>query len=93
MSSQNQKNDVFTKILLVGDVGVGKSSIFCQYRRVDFTPEHLNTQGFDLGRRNVVLGEKTFGLVLWDASGSEQFRPFVQSELRVLFAFRSPDVV
>ena len=75
-----QKDDEKTKIIeakivLLGDVNVGKTSIASRYCKNSFNDHHINTIGGAYQQQKVVLGNGAMvKLHIWDTSGQERFR-------------------
>ena len=75
-----QKDDEKTKIIeakivLLGDVSVGKTSIASRYCKNSFNDHHINTIGGAYQQQKVVLGNGAMvKLHIWDTSGQERFR-------------------
>ena len=63
------------KIVLLGDVSVGKTSIASRYCKNSFNEHHINTIGGAYQQQKVVLSNGTMiKLHIWDTSGQERFR-------------------
>ena len=63
------------KIVLLGDVSVGKTSIASRYCKNSFNEHHINTIGGAYQQQKVVLGNGSMvKLHIWDTSGQERFR-------------------
>ena len=63
------------KIVLLGDVSVGKTSIASRYCKNSFNDHHINTIGGAYQQQKVVLGNGAMiKLHIWDTSGQERFR-------------------
>ena len=66
---------VEAKIVLLGDVSVGKTSIASRYCKNSFNDHHINTIGGAYQQQKVVLGNGSMvKLHIWDTSGQERFR-------------------
>ena len=63
------------KIVLLGDVSVGKTSIASRYCKNSFNDHHINTIGGAYQQQKVVLNNGAMvKLHIWDTSGQERFR-------------------
>ena len=63
------------KIVLLGDVNVGKTSIASRYCKNSFNEHHINTIGGAYQQQKVVLDNGAMiKLHIWDTSGQERFR-------------------
>lgn len=62
------------KVLVIGDYGVGKTSIIRRYTEGYFTPNYKLTIGVDFALKNITHtdGQK-ISLQLWDIAGHERF--------------------
>ena len=75
-----QKDDEKTKIIeakivYLGDVSVGKTSIASRYCKNSFNEHHINTIGGAYQQQKVVLNNGAMiKLHIWDTSGQERFR-------------------
>ena len=75
--------DVFVfKVLLVGDAGVGKSSILRCCIDAKFDPNYSPTIGVEFGIRNLQFGCATAKLQIWDMAGQERFRSITPAYYR-----------
>jgi small GTP-binding protein len=60
------------KILLLGDKGVGKTSIIRRYVKNEFTHRYKATIGVDFCEKHIDLGNMVVGMQLWDIAGEEK---------------------
>lgn len=74
--------DYLFKILLVGDSGVGKSSILLRYTDNEYKPEYISTIGVDFKIKTIVDCGQTIKLQLWDTAGQERFQTITSSYYR-----------
>ena len=74
--------DHIFKILLIGDAGVGKSSILLRYTDDSFEEHMASTIGVDFKVKTVCIGGKTLKLTIWDTAGQERFRTLTSSYYR-----------
>ena len=75
-SKDDEKTKILeTKIVLLGDVSVGKTSIASRYCKNSFNDHHINTIGGAYQQQKVVLPNGSMvKLHIWDTSGQERFR-------------------
>jgi small GTP-binding protein len=59
----------FYKILIVGDSGVGKSSVLSRFATEAFDENISNTVGIDYKTKDIVVNNKTIKLRIWDSAG------------------------
>ncbi|XP_010243197.1 PREDICTED: ras-related protein RABC2a isoform X1 [Nelumbo nucifera] len=80
-SSSGNNYDYSFKILLIGDSGVGKSSLL-----VSFISNHVNdlspTIGVDFKIKMLTIDGKRLKLTIWDTAGQEKFRTLTSSYYR-----------
>jgi len=74
--------DHIFKVLLIGDAGVGKSSLLLRFTDDSFEEHMASTIGVDFKVKTVTIGGKTAKLTLWDTAGQERFRTLTSSYYR-----------
>lgn len=74
--------DHLIKILLIGDSGVGKSSIMNRYCNGTFDLGMYQTIGVDFMIKEVIIDNKICKIQIWDTSGQERFRTITSSYYR-----------
>ena len=62
------------KVIMVGDSGVGKTSLLDRFIRGEYSEQYKATIGSDFLTKEMKIGEKTITLQLWDTAGQERFR-------------------
>uniref|UniRef100_A0A2P2NFZ5 Ras-related protein RABC2a n=1 Tax=Rhizophora mucronata TaxID=61149 RepID=A0A2P2NFZ5_RHIMU len=80
-SGQNSGYDLSFKIPLIGDAGVGKSSLLVSFisgSMDDLAP----TIGVDFKIKHLSVGGKRLKLTIWDTAGQERFRTLTSSYYR-----------
>ena len=71
-------NYVF-KTIIIGDNGVGKSSILNAYINDKFSTHYSGTIGVDFEIKIEEIEDKIVKLHIWDTAGSEKFRSIIRS--------------
>lgn len=74
--------DHLFKILLIGDTGVGKSSILFRFTDDSFDEHMQSTIGVDFKVKHVDALNKRLKLTIWDTAGQERFRTLTSSYYR-----------
>ncbi len=74
--------DCVIKLLLIGDSGVGKTSILLRFADDSFTLDHIPTLGIDFKIKTVEIEGKVCKMQIWDTAGQERFRTIASSYYR-----------
>ena len=74
--------DFFLKTLLIGDSGVGKSSILLRFTSCEYNEDQLSTVGVDFKVKYMTVSGKKVKLFIWDTAGQERFRTLTSSYYR-----------
>eukprot|EP00301_Raphidiophrys_heterophryoidea_P027846 c9850_g1_i1.p1 GENE.c9850_g1_i1~~c9850_g1_i1.p1 ORF type:complete len:205 (-),score=51.91 c9850_g1_i1:349-963(-) len=61
-------------LVLIGDSGVGKSSLLNQFSENTFTDNYIMTSGIDLKVHSLEIDGRSVRLQIWDTAGQERFR-------------------
>ncbi|KAK2424915.1 ras-related protein RABE1c [Trifolium repens] len=80
--SATEDYDYLMKILLIGDSGVGKSSLLLRFSGGSFTTSFISTIGIDFKVRTIELDGKQIKLQIWDTAGQEKFRTITTAYYR-----------
>ena len=76
------KFDLSFKIIVIGDSGVGKSSLTTQATKNLFEDSYNATIGFEFFSFNIKLFGKTVKLQIWDTCGEELYRSLITNFYR-----------
>jgi small GTP-binding protein len=74
-------NDSY-KVILIGDSGVGKSSIVYRFTENIFVDSYITTIGVDFKIKTLVYNGEQIRLKLWDTAGQERFRTITNTYYR-----------
>ena len=69
----NLEYDHLFKVMLVGDYGVGKTSLMRRFIDDVFVEPNTNTIGADFMFRTVIASDKTIKMQIWDIAGQDRF--------------------
>ena len=75
----NQEYDYLFKVLLIGNSGVGKSSLLLRFTDGEFTDNFMPTIGVDFKVKTVTLDSKQTKLQIWDTAGQDRFSTITSS--------------
>jgi len=69
----SSKKQLF-KVIIIGDSGVGKTSLLNQYVNQRFTQQYRATVGADFMAKEVMIDDRMVTLQIWDTAGQERFQ-------------------
>ena len=70
------------KICMLGAPAVGKTSLTTRFVEGRFSEDYVTTVGVKVDRKDVVLGEETSRLIVWDINGEDRFHHVQASYLK-----------
>ncbi|KAJ1835640.1 Ras- protein Rab-14, partial [Coemansia sp. RSA 2703] len=70
------------KLIIIGDMGCGKSSLLRQFTEEAFSEKTNHTIGVEFGTRVVDVDGEKVKLQAWDTAGQERFRSVTRSYYR-----------
>jgi Ras-related protein Rab-7A len=62
------------KVIILGDSGVGKTSLMNQYVSKRFSSQYKATIGADFLTKELAVGDRLVTLQIWDTAGQERFQ-------------------
>ncbi|KAG5866699.1 hypothetical protein JTB14_018606 [Gonioctena quinquepunctata] len=74
--------DHLFKLLIIGDSGVGKSSLLLRFSDNTFTGSYITTIGVDFKIKTVNVNGQKVKLQIWDTAGQERFRTITSTYYR-----------
>merc|ERR1719240_1573290 len=78
----NSEYDYLFKLLLVGDSGVGKSTLLQRLIDDDYSGSFVATIGVDLMIKSLEVDGRSVKLQIWDTAGQERFRTITRQFYR-----------
>ena len=81
MKDEN-KYSAHIKILVLGESGVGKTSLLLRYCEDDYSNNHLPTIGVDFKIKSISIKDKKYKLQIWDTAGQERFQKITKTYYR-----------
>jgi len=91
MSSTRKKNAVVLKVGMVGDAGIGKTSLMVRYIENSFDEDYIQTLGVNFMEKTVSVRKTEITFSIWDLGGQREFvnmLPLVCNEAAaILFMF------
>ena len=79
MPSDYVKYDYNFKVIVIGDSGVGKTSITYRATKREFLEKNAPTLGFEYFPFVIKYNEKVIKLEIWDTCGQESYRSLIKS--------------
>mmetsp|Transcript_13323 Transcript_13323/g.17462 ORF Transcript_13323/g.17462 Transcript_13323/m.17462 type:complete len:225 (-) Transcript_13323:134-808(-) len=74
--------DHLFKLLMIGDAGVGKSSMLLRFTDDSFDDHIQSTIGVDFKVKHMEVNDKRVKMTVWDTAGQERFRTLTSSYYR-----------
>ena len=68
-----ESRKAFTKLILLGDVNVGKTTLINKFAKDDGSGAANATVGVDFVKKEMRIGNKDVTIQLWDTAGQEKF--------------------
>lgn len=84
------------KLLLIGDSGVGKTSLLMRYTDDKFSGTFISTIGIDFRMKKIRINDTTIKLQIWDTAGQERFKTITSAYYRgahaMIYVFDLSDI-
>jgi len=68
------RKKILLKVIILGDSGVGKTSLMNQYVNKKFSKQYKATIGADFLTKEVMIDDKLVTMQIWDTAGQERFQ-------------------
>ena len=66
------KKDKKLKLMTLGDINVGKTSIARRFVEGDFTSDYIQTVGIDFFEKTLEIDGKSVKVQIWDTAGQDR---------------------
>ena len=80
--TETQNDELKFKLIVVGDINTGKSSILNRFTKNVFEEHYQSTIGLDFISKNYTIHNQEVRLVLYDTAGQEKFRSLIPMYIR-----------
>lgn len=67
---------------MIGDGGVGKTSLISKYVNNQFSETYVSTIGIDFKEKIVTVNKRKIKLQIWDTAGQERFHTITKAYYR-----------
>uniref|UniRef100_A0AAZ3S3C1 RAB7a, member RAS oncogene family n=1 Tax=Oncorhynchus tshawytscha TaxID=74940 RepID=A0AAZ3S3C1_ONCTS len=72
--TMTSRKKVLLKVIILGDSGVGKTSLMNQYVNKKFSNQYKATIGADFLTKEVMVDDRLVTMQIWDTAGQERFQ-------------------
>ncbi|KAK3096120.1 hypothetical protein FSP39_023427 [Pinctada imbricata] len=79
---EEDTHDYLTKVVLVGDSGVGKTNLLSRFTRNYFSLETRTTIGVEFATRSLHIDGKEIKAQIWDTAGQDRFMSITKAYYR-----------
>ena len=73
MSESDERKDFVFKLTVIGDGGVGKTSLIKKYTKGSFKKEYIKTLGAQFSKYDEKIENSAVKLFFWDIAGQKEF--------------------
>ena len=74
-----KKNKHSLKMIIIGDSGVGKTSLVHKFCKNQFKIDYSTTIGIEFESKDIKVNQKDVQLQIWDTAGQERFKSLIKS--------------
>ena len=76
---QDSEPENIIKLLVLGDLSVGKSSFIYRFIEDKFSTDELVTTGLDLKTADLIIDSQKIRVQLWDSAGQEKYKSITKN--------------
>ena len=77
--TKTNDSDFIYKYVVIGEAGVGKTSLVRQFIYNEYHDNYNTTIGVDFSCKHLLIEDKKIRVQIWDTAGQEAFRSIIQS--------------
>uniref|UniRef100_A0A3B4APK7 small monomeric GTPase n=1 Tax=Periophthalmus magnuspinnatus TaxID=409849 RepID=A0A3B4APK7_9GOBI len=74
--------DILFRLLMLGDSGVGKTSMLRSFTDSDFESSHISTIGVDFKMKTLEMDGLKVRVQIWDTAGQERYKTITKQYYR-----------
>ena len=97
MRNENDEIDELTKIIIIGEQAVGKSSLISRYCNGEFDFNMIGTAGVDFRKKILKIESNIVNLIIFDTAGQQRYRSitkyFYQGCKGVILVFDTSELI
>jgi small GTP-binding protein len=82
LDSNTKEADLSFKVIIIGDSGIGKTSLLQQVINNQFNGDNTSTVGFEIVNIKGSFNNQKIQLIIWDTCGQETFRSLILNYFR-----------
>lgn len=74
-----ERYDFMSKLIVIGDSGVGKTNIIIKFTEEYFKENYVATIGVDFKVKTIQVDDKKIRLQIWDTAGQERYKNITET--------------
>lgn len=77
-----KENRMTIKLMMIGELAVGKSSLTKRFTDKIFVPNIMGTAGLDMHKKIVKINDENISVIIYDSAGHERFRKITEVQYK-----------
>lgn len=77
-----KENRLTIKLMMIGELAVGKSSLTKRFTDEIFVPNIMGTAGLDMHKKIVKINDENINIIIYDSAGHERFRKITEVQYK-----------
>ena len=82
LDAKTKETDLCFKVIIIGDSGIGKTSLLQQVMNNEFNGDNMSTVGFEIVNIKGSFNNQKIQLIIWDTCGQETYRSLILNYFR-----------